>query len=146
MNVGILGKRGTFLAAIAAVVGLSIGSFAFSQTASFGAETDGSETDAYVPINSPNVPIYGGSDPSAANFPVVGGSPRAGLPPAAPVDSGSGGGGGSSGGVGGGASSLPSTGSGGYLDSSSSSLPYALVAFAVAVALTGSLAWVHSRR
>jgi hypothetical protein len=143
---GILANRGTFLAALAAIVGLSIGSLAFTQTASFGAETDGSETDAAVA--SPDVPIYGGSIVSGANFPVVGGSPSAGLPPAAPVagGGGSGGGGGNTGGVGGGANTLPSTGSGGYLDSSSSSLPYAFVAFAVALALTGSLAWVHSRR
>lgn len=128
MNVGILAKKGTFLATVAAVIGLSVGSLAFSQAVTFGAETD----------------VGGGSDsgtaqPSNSQFPVVGGAPI-GQPPAAPVDPGN------SGAVGGNANSLPSTGSGGYLDSGSSSLPYALVAFAVAIALTGSLAWVHNRK
>jgi hypothetical protein len=138
MNVGILAKKGTFLAALAAIVGLSIGSLVFSQAVTFGAETDtGAETDV-----DPGTP-------QATNdqFPALGGSPNtpAGQPPAAPVDPGSAGG--PTGGVGGNANALPSTGSGGYLDSSSSSsLPYALVAFAVAIALTGSLAWVHNRK
>jgi hypothetical protein len=128
MNVGILAKKGTFLATVAAVVGLTIGSLAFSQAVSFGAETDvGSGSDS------------GTAQPSNSQFPVVGGAPI-GQPPAAPVDPGN------SGAVGGDANALPSTGSGGYLDSGSSSLPYALVAFAVAVALTGSMAWVHSRK
>ena len=128
MNVGILAKKGTFLATVAAVVGLTVGSLAFSQAVSFGAETDvGSGSDS------------GTAQPSNSQFPVVGGAPI-GQPPAAPVDPGN------SGAVGGDANALPSTGSGGYLDSGSSSLPYALVAFAVAVALTGSLAWVHSRK
>jgi hypothetical protein len=137
---GILAKKGLFLAAMLAVVGLSVGSLAFSQTVSFGAETDtGSETD-----------VGSGETPIATNdqFPVVGG-PVVGQPPAAPVDPGSGSGAGATGntgGVGGDANALPSTGSGGYLDSGSSSLPYALVAFAVAIALTGSLAWVHARK
>ena len=126
----ILAKKGTFLAALAAIVGLSIGSLAFSQAVTFGAETDvGSETDVGV-----------GGLPSGDQFPVLGGSPI-GQPPAAPIDPNN------SGAVGGDANALPSTGSGGYLDSStSSSLPYALVAFAVALALTGSMAWVHSRK
>ena len=125
----ILAKKGTFLAALAAIVGLSIGSLAFSQAVTFGAETDvGSETDVAV-----------GGLPSGDQFPVLGGSPI-GQPPAAPIDP-------NSGAVGANANALPSTGSGGYLDSStSSSLPYALVAFAVALALTGSMAWVHSRK
>ena len=123
MNVGILAKKGTFLAAVAAIVALSIGSLAFSQAVTFGAETD----------------VVVGGEPSSAQFPTVGGAPI-GQPPAAPVDPGN------SGAVGGDANALPSTGSGGYLDSSSSSLSYALVAFAVAVALTGSMAWVHSRK
>lgn len=131
MNVGILAKKGTFLAALAAIVGLSIGSLVFSQAVTFGAETD----------------VDPGT-PQATNdqFPALGGSPNtpASLPPAAPVDPGNAGG--PTGGVGGKANALPSTGSGGYLDSSSSSLPYALVAFAVAIALTGSLAWVHNRK
>ena len=122
----ILAKKGTFLAALAAIVGLSIGSLAFSQAVTFGAETDvGSETDVGL-----------GVLPPGSQSPVVG-SPI-GQPPAAPIDP-------NSGAVG--ANALPSTGSGGYLDSStSSSLPYALVAFAVALALTGSMAWVHSRK
>lgn len=128
MNVGILAKKGTFLATVAAVVGLTVGSLAFSQAVSFGAETDvGSGSDS------------GTAQPSNSQFPVVGGAPI-GQPPAAPVDPGN------SGAVGGDANALPSTGSGGYLDSGSSSLPYALVAFAVAIALTGSLAWVHNRK
>ncbi len=132
MNLAILNKKGTFLAALAAIVGLSIGSLAFSQTITFGAETD----------------VGGGGTPAASTeFPVVGGAPI-GQPPAAPVNPGNSGaiGPGNSGAIGGDANALPSTGSGGYLDSSSSSLPYALVALAVAVALTGSMAWVHSRK
>jgi hypothetical protein len=101
----------------------------FSQAVTFGAETD---------VGSGN--SNQGGTPSNSQFPVVGGAPI-GQPPAAPVDPGN------SGAVGGDANALPSTGSGGYLDSgSSSSLPYALVAFAVAIALTGSLAWVHNRK
>jgi hypothetical protein len=134
-NVRILAKKGSFLAALAAIVGLSVGSLAFSQAVTFGAETDvGSETDATVG-NSAGIP-------DGSNFPVVGGAPI-GQPPAAPIDPGTGAGGT----VGGDANALPSTGSGGYLDASAnSSLPFALVAFAVAVALTGSMAWVHSRK
>jgi hypothetical protein len=138
MNVGILAKKGMFLAALATIVGLSVGSLAFSRAVTFGAETDtGAETDV------------GGETPLATNdqFPQLGGSPNApaGQPPAAPIDPGSAGG--PTGGVGGDANALPSTGSGGYLDAgSSSSLPYALVAFAVAIALTGSMAWVHNRK
>jgi hypothetical protein len=130
MNVGILAKKGTFLAALAAVIGLSIGSLALSQAVTVGAETD---------VGGGNSG-QSGQTPSNSQFPVVGGAPI-GQPPAAPVDPGN------SGAVGGDANALPSTGSGGYLDSgSSSSLPYALVAFAVAIALTGSLAWVHNRK
>jgi hypothetical protein len=131
MNVGILAKKGTFLAALAAVIGLSIGSLALSQAVTVGAETD---------VGGGNSG-QSGQTPSNSQFPVVGGAPI-GQPPAAPVDPGSS----NSGAVGGDANALPSTGSGGYLDSSSSSLPYALVALAVAVALTGSLAWVHNRK
>jgi hypothetical protein len=128
MNVRILAKKGTFLASLAAIVGLSIGSLAFSQAVSFGAETDGgSETD----VTPATV--------DSSQFPTLGGAPI-GQPPAAPIDP-------NAGAVGGDANALPSTGSGGYLDADSSgSLPYALVALAVAVALTGSMAYVASRK
>jgi hypothetical protein len=131
MNVRILAKKGTFLASLAAIVGLSIGSLAFSQAVSFGAETDGgSETDVSVGDGDPA--------PSNSQAPTVG-APT-GQPPAAPIDP-------NAGAVGGDANALPSTGSGGYLDADSSgSLPYALVALAVAIALTGSMAYVASRK
>ncbi|HWC28818.1 MAG TPA: hypothetical protein VG845_01940 [Dehalococcoidia bacterium] len=138
---GILAKKGMFLAGLAAVVGLSLGSLVFSQAVVIGAETDGSQTDVEI-------------DPGTAQatndqFPQLGGPPIIGQPPAAPIDPAGGGGatgGANAGAVGGDANALPSTGSGGYLNSGTSSLPYALVAFAVAIALTGSMAWVHSRK
>ena len=131
-----LAKKATFLGVMAAAVAVTFGSLAFSQDVTFGAETDASETDVTVPY----VP-----DPTNAQFPVVGGSPsipeEPGTPPAAPLDDSN------DAGVGADANSLPSAGSGGYLDTSNSNaLAYALMAFAIAIGMTGSIAWISSRK
>ncbi len=132
-----LAKKATLLGVVAAVVAVTVGSLVFSQGVTFGAETDvGSETDVIVPY----VP-----DPTNAQFPVVGGSPAIpdfeAAPPAAPLDNGN------NAAVDANANSLPSAGNGGYLDSSNSNtMAYALMAFAIAIVMTGSIAWVSSRK
>ncbi len=122
---------------MAAVIAVTVGSLALSQDVTFGAETDGSETD---------VSSYGGPDPTNEQFPVAGGSTtppdEESIPPAAPVDDTNDG---SVGGVN--ANTLPSAGSGGYLDSSNTNtLVYGLMAFALAIVMTGSVAWASSRK
>ena len=131
-----LAKKATFLGVVAAVVAVTVGSLAFSQDVTFGAETDSSDTDVSVDTGVP--------DPTNEQFPVVGGSSaipdQESIPPAAPLDDGN------DGSVGANANSLPSAGSGGYLGSSgSNTLAYALMAFAIAIVMTGSIAWVSSR-
>ena len=133
-----LAKKATFLGVMAAVVAVSVGSLVFSQGVTFGAETDaGSETDV-----APYIP-----DPTNEQFPMVGGElviPENVAPPAAPVDSS--GNDGNSAAVGADANSLPSAGNGGYLVSGeSNTLAYALMAFAIAIVMTGTIAWVSSR-
>ena len=131
-----LARKATFLGAVAAVVAVTVGSLALSQDVTFGAETDGSETDVEVGTQIP--------DPVDSQFPQLGGSPAIpdseSIPPAAPLD-------GNDGAVDGNANALPSAGSGGYLGASgSNTLAYALMAFAIAIVMTGSIAWVSNRK
>lgn len=130
-----LAKKATFLGVMVAVVAVTVGSLAFSQDVTFGAETDtGAETDVFVP------------DPTNDQFPTVGGSSEipdeAPIPPAAPLDDD-----GNDASVGANVNGLPSAGNGGYLASSNSNtLAYALMAFAMTIVMTGSVVWVSSRK
>ncbi|HEU0072469.1 MAG TPA: hypothetical protein VFS30_00520 [Dehalococcoidia bacterium] len=124
-----LTRKLPLIAALVAIVGISVGSLALSQTPSYGAETD---VDVYIP------------DPTESQFPQLGGSPAV-LPPAAPLDAGDDG---SSGAVGADTDALPAAGSGGYLNSASNSkaVSAGAIALMIALGLTGSLAWVYARK
>ena len=128
-----LAKKATFLGVIAAVVAVTVGSLAFSQDVIAGHETDPSETDVSTFVPDP-------TNSQFPQFPIVGEMPdEESIPPAAPLNDGN------DASVGGDANSLPSAGSGGYLGSDSNTLAYALMAFAIAIVMTGSVAWVSSR-
>jgi hypothetical protein len=117
-------RRGQYLFAILAVGALLVGSIALGVTRYAGAETD-VETD---------VPVYGGDLTRLA--PQV---PEA-VPPAAPVEE-------PTSGQGPAASSLPSAGSGGYLDAGGTNdLTYLLIGVGVAILAAGSLVLVYSPR
>ena len=130
-----LSKKLPFLMTLMAVVGVSIGTLAFSQAVGVGAETDvGLETDVFVP------------DPINAQPPQPGGSPVA-LPPAAPLDEPDDDD--NDGAVAADAAALPATGSGGYLNSEASTgatAGYILALLAAGLTLGGAaLAYARNR-
>ncbi|HEX5140825.1 MAG TPA: hypothetical protein VFX19_07765 [Dehalococcoidia bacterium] len=130
-----------FLAGVAALLTLSVGSLVISQGV-VGAQTDsGVETDAPVDNNDNNQGVI---DQTPA------------LPPAAPVDTnplnaGTAGTGNSNANAnanaGVDAAGLPATGNGGYLDSSGSSTStlYMIISVVAMVGLSGSLIYARSR-
>ena len=121
---GILAKNATFLVGLVIVAGLSVGSLALWQASTVGAETD--------------VPVDSSSDTWTGT--IIQGQ---GSPPQAPVETG---GPSSTGAVDSSANTLPSTGSGGYLESGSNSLAYALAVIAAAFAMTGSFVFARARK
>ena len=132
---GNLTQKLPFIVTLMAIVGVTIGSLAFSQTLTVGAETDvGLETDVFLP-HPVDAPIQ---------QPV---STPAALPPAAPLDDADDGNDdGNDGAVAADANALPSAGSGGYLNSQpdSARIGYILAMLGVGLVL-GFAAHNYSR-
>jgi hypothetical protein len=118
-----------FLTVVAAGVLVMLGTFAMPATQTFGLETDVEDSDSDAGATT-TTPATTAPSTTPANS-------GAALPPAAPVQSD----------AGAGATTLPSAGSGGYLDSGSqSALGFALVGLGIALVGSGTAVWAYGRK
>jgi hypothetical protein len=119
-----------FLTVVAAGFLVMLGMFAMPATQTFGLETDVEESDSDDAGATTTTPATTAPSTTPANS-------GAALPPAAPVQSD----------AGAGATTLPSAGSGGYLDSGSqSALGFALVGLGIALVGSGTAVWAYGRK
>ena len=134
-----------FMSVLAAGVLLATATFVLPSTTTFGNETDAAAAaDALARELAQSAYLNKGSSAPSSSAPTT----QAPAPPAAPLDNNPATGGtGNAGATGNAPAGLPSTGSGGYLNSeSSTNYGFLLIGLGVAMMGSGSLVWAVSRR